>query len=170
MLIHALTVPIDDFDDMTPLPAWLNGDPARTRWALQAVLALADAGLRIGWNGDMRHLPSVGRHDDGTPFLVVKQDTRGTTFIVTQATETPAPWLAGLTGCCLHVDPRDIGDAVLTARRRSHHVTQSAPRDHRSSRRSLPGHRSCPAPPWPPEPVLLQVLPGQGVPVPPGGR
>ena len=110
MLIHALTVPIDDFDDMTPLPAWLHGDPARTRWALQAVLALADAGLRIGWKGDMRHLPSVGRHDDGTPFLVVKQDTRGTTFIVTQATETPVLWLAGLAGCCLHVDPRDIGD------------------------------------------------------------
>jgi hypothetical protein len=43
MLVCALTVPIDDFDDMTPLPAWLRSDPARTRWALQAVLALADA-------------------------------------------------------------------------------------------------------------------------------
>ena len=43
MLVCALTVPIDDFDDTTPLPAWLRGGPARTRWALQAVLALADA-------------------------------------------------------------------------------------------------------------------------------
>ncbi len=61
MFIYRLTEPIDVFDELTPLPDWLNGASSHaTRWALQAVLALADAAPDIGWRGDMRHLPSVG--------------------------------------------------------------------------------------------------------------
>jgi len=109
MLVCRLTVPIDDFGDMIPLPRWLGSDPGRTRWALQATLALADAGPQIGWRGDMRHLPSVGSHHGSEPFLVIKQDTCGITFVVTA---TPASWLAGQAGSCLHVQPREIGSST----------------------------------------------------------
>ena len=61
MFVYTLTEPVDDFDALTPLPDWITADPVtRTRWALQAVLALADAADQIRWDGDMRHLPSVG--------------------------------------------------------------------------------------------------------------
>ena len=86
MLVYALTEPIDVFDGLTPLPEWIIADPGpRTRWALQALLALADTATQVRWNGDMRHLPSVGMTltPPGTsPYLVVKQDNNGTTFVV----------------------------------------------------------------------------------------
>ena len=54
-----------------------------------AVLALADAAGEVGWDGDMRHLsmvgglPALGRT---TPYLVVKQDNNGDTFLITTDT------------------------------------------------------------------------------------
>ncbi|ROO59110.1 hypothetical protein EDC02_0897 [Micromonospora sp. Llam0] len=110
MFIYRLTEPIDVFDGLTPLPDWLNGaSPHATQWALQAVLALADAAPNIGWHGDMRHLPSVGVIPDPpavTAYLVVKQDDNGTTFIVTASDTT---WLDSHAAASAHVDPRAIG-------------------------------------------------------------
>jgi hypothetical protein len=61
MFIHALTVPIDLFDGLTPLPRWLtDGSDEQAAWALQALLGLADTATEVGWRGDMRHLPSAG--------------------------------------------------------------------------------------------------------------
>jgi hypothetical protein len=86
MLVYALTEPVDIFDGLTPLPQWIAENPVlHTRWALQAVLALADVAGQVRWSGDMRHLPSVGvtLTPPGTsPYLVVKQDNNGTTFVV----------------------------------------------------------------------------------------
>jgi hypothetical protein len=86
MFVYTLTEPIDLFDDLIPLPQWIAADPtARTRWALQAILALNDAAAAVRWNGDMRHIPSVGvaLNPPGTnPYLVVKQDNNGTTFVI----------------------------------------------------------------------------------------
>jgi len=86
MFVYALTEPIDLFDGLTPLPEWIAEEPTpRTRWALQAILALNDAAAAFRWSGDMRHLPSVGiaLNPPGTnPCLVVKQDNNGTTFVV----------------------------------------------------------------------------------------
>jgi hypothetical protein len=86
MFVYALTEPIDIFDGLIPLPEWIVADPVpRTRWALQAVLALSDTATQVRWNGDLRHLPSVGATltPPGTsPYLVVKQDNNGTTFVV----------------------------------------------------------------------------------------
>jgi len=97
MFVYALTEPIDDFDALTPLPDWIAADPApRTRWALQAVLALADTATPLRWDGDMRHLPSVGAvlaPPDAVPYLVVKQDNNGTTFVVSGI---ELPWPAGV--------------------------------------------------------------------------
>jgi hypothetical protein len=111
MFVYRLTEPIDVFDGLTPLPDWLAG-PGCThaaRWALQAVLALADAGPAVGWQGDMRHLPSVGVMPTPpavTPYLVVKQDNNGDTFIVTAA---DAPWLDDTAAARTRVDPHPIG-------------------------------------------------------------
>ena len=94
MFVYALTEPIDTFDGLTPLPEWIIADPARrTRWALQAVLALADTATQVRWNGDMRHLPSVGATltpPATSPYLGVKQDNNGTTFVVADV-ELPLP-------------------------------------------------------------------------------
>jgi hypothetical protein len=111
MLVYRLTEPIDEFDGLTPLPDWLNNaSPHATRWALQAVLALADAAPAIAWRGDMRHLPSVGvtlTPPGTTPYLVVKQDDNGATFVVTT---TEAPWITADTiTACTQVEPRHIG-------------------------------------------------------------
>jgi len=57
-------------------------------------LALADAADAVGWRGTMRHLPSVGALPTPpatTPYLIVKQDDNGATFVITAA-ETP--WIA----------------------------------------------------------------------------
>ncbi|MEV0006463.1 hypothetical protein AB0H28_29875 [Micromonospora sp. NPDC050980] len=110
MFVYRLTEPIDVFDGLTPLPDWLNdASPHATRWALQAVLALADAAPDIGWQGDMRHLPSVGVIPDPpavTAYLIVKQDDNGTTFVVTTSN---AAWLNNHAAACSHVAPRPIG-------------------------------------------------------------
>jgi hypothetical protein len=110
MFVYRLTEPIDAFDGLTPLPDWLAGASAQaTRWAIQAILALADAGPAIGWQGDMRHLPSAGALPTppaATPFLVVKQDNNGDTFVITA---TEAPSIADDAAACMHVPPRHIG-------------------------------------------------------------
>jgi hypothetical protein len=89
MFVHRLMMPIDDFDGLTPLNRWLaDASPSRTVWAMTAILALADASSDVGWRGDMRHMPMVGVLPTGyqtTPYLVVKQDDNGTTFIITDA-------------------------------------------------------------------------------------
>ena len=86
MFVYRLSEPIDSFDGLTPLNDWLAGQhPNRTAWALQAVLALADA-TALHWRGDMRHLPMVGglpTTGRTTPYLVVKQDNNGDTFLIT---------------------------------------------------------------------------------------
>lgn len=43
MHTYRLSEPIDDFDGLIPLHEWLDGSPSRLAWALQAVLALAEA-------------------------------------------------------------------------------------------------------------------------------
>ena len=88
MHVYRLSEPIDDFDGLTPLNEWLDGDANRLAWALRAVLALTEAALTVGWKGDMRHLPMVG-HLPTSPFvtryLVVKQDNNGDTFLICEA-------------------------------------------------------------------------------------
>lgn len=110
MFVYRLAQPIDEFDGLTPLPDWLrDASPQATRWTLQAILALADAAPAVGWRGDMRHLPAVGvmlTPPSTTPYLVVKQDDNGATFVVT-ATETP--WIAADTVARTGVVPREIG-------------------------------------------------------------
>jgi hypothetical protein len=110
MFVYRLTEPIDVFDGLTPLPDWLGGASASaTHWALQAVLALADAAPVVGWRGDMRHLPSVGVIPTPpvvTPYLMVKQDDNGATFIVTAIN---APWIDADATTCTRVEPRTIG-------------------------------------------------------------
>ena len=100
MFVYALTEPIDLFDGLTTLPEWIAQEPTpRTRWALQAILALNDAAAAVRWSGEMRHLPSVGvaLSPPGTnPYLVVKQDNNGTTFVISDI-EMP-----GLTGLIAH--------------------------------------------------------------------
>jgi hypothetical protein len=90
MFVHRLAMPIDDFDGLTPLNHWLaDASPSRTVWAMTAILALADASSDIRWRGDMRHMPMVGvlptSNQTTTPYLIVKQDGNGTTFIITDA-------------------------------------------------------------------------------------
>jgi hypothetical protein len=110
MFVYALTQPIDDFDALTPLPDWIAADPAaRTCWALQAVLALADVATELPWDGDMRHLPSVGAvlaPPDAVPYLVVKQDNNGTTFVISGI---ELPWPAGTLDGAIRIRPRPIG-------------------------------------------------------------
>ena len=88
MHVYRLSEPIDDFDGLTPLHEWLDGDAERLAWALRAVLALARAAPAVGWRGDMRHLPLVG-HLPTSPFvaryLLVKQDNNGDTFLICEA-------------------------------------------------------------------------------------
>jgi len=100
MFVYALTEPVDDFDALTPLPDWITADPvARTHWALQAVLALADVADYVRWDGEMRHLPSVGAvltPPESHSYLVVKQENNGTTFVISDI-EIP-----GLTGVIDH--------------------------------------------------------------------
>ena len=65
MYVYRLSEPIDDFDGLTPLNEWLDGDADRLAWALRAVLALTEAALTVGWKGDMRHLPMGAVRADG---------------------------------------------------------------------------------------------------------
>jgi hypothetical protein len=110
MFVYRLTEPVDEFDGLTTLPDWLHGaSPHATRWALQAILALADAAPAVGWRGDMRHLPAVGvtlTPPATSPYLVVKQDDNGATFVVTT---TEAPWIAADAAAHTRVATREIG-------------------------------------------------------------
>ena len=94
MHVYRLNEPIDDFDGLTPLNEWLDGDAERLAWALRAVLALAQAAQAVGWRGDMRHLPFVG-HLPTSPFvtryLVAKQDNNGDTFLICEADPAELP-------------------------------------------------------------------------------
>jgi hypothetical protein len=110
MFVYVLTEPIDDFDALTPLPDWIAADPVpRTRWALQAVLALADTATQVRWDGEMRHLPSVGAAlapPDAVPYLVVKQDNNGITFVISGI---ELPWPTGTIDRAARTHPRPIG-------------------------------------------------------------
>ena len=94
MHINRLSEPIDDFDRLTPLNQWLDGDAERLAWALQAVLAPAGAAPAAGWKRDMRHLPMIG-HLPTSPFvtryLVAKQDNNGDTFLICEADPAELP-------------------------------------------------------------------------------
>jgi hypothetical protein len=137
MFVYRLTEPVDDFDELIPLPDWIAADPAeRTRWALQAVLALADAeaeaGTEVDWDGTMRHLPSVGAvlaPPEAIPYLVVKQDNDGITFVISGR---ELPWHAGIVERATRVRARAIG--AWTA----HRPRQSVPTGTRQS----PDHQS----------------------------
>jgi hypothetical protein len=110
MFVYALTQPIDFFDGLVPLPRWIADDPHdNTAWALRATLALADAAAEVRWRGDLRHLPSVGAlptPDTAELFMVFKQDTGGTCFVVSQ---TPIDWLLEYCDQHAEVRSRDIG-------------------------------------------------------------
>jgi hypothetical protein len=109
MFVYRLDEPIDIFDGLVPLDRWLaDTTPDRTHWVLTAVLALADAADDITWNGDMRHLPLVGAlptRPQTSPYLVIKQENNGDTFIITDA---PPRWI-GDTAAHTHVTTRQIG-------------------------------------------------------------
>jgi hypothetical protein len=117
VFVYALTEPIDLFDGLIPLPQWISdGEGDRAAWALRAVLALADTADVIRWDGDMRHLPSVGAlpvPPEVVPYLVVKQDNNGTTFVVS---DDPIGWL--LEYCDHHAEAtaRKIGPWEHTTR------------------------------------------------------
>jgi hypothetical protein len=111
MFVYTLTEPVDDFDALTPLPDWITADPvARTHWALQAVLALADVADYVRWDGEMRHLPSVGAvlaPPESHPYLVVKQENNGTTFVIS---DIEIPGLTGVIAHTAHAIRRPIGE------------------------------------------------------------
>jgi hypothetical protein len=117
MFVYALTEPIDLFDGLISLPRWITeGEHDRAAWALRAILALADTADVIRWDGDMRHLPSIGAlpvPPEAVPYLVVKQDNNGTTFVVS---DEPIGWL--LEHCNHHaeVNGRKIGPREHTTR------------------------------------------------------
>ncbi len=122
MFVYALAQPIDFFDGLIPLPRWIAEDPdSNTAWALRATLALADARAEVGWAGGMRHLPSIGAipaPGAAEVFMVIKQDARGTCFVITGA---PMDWL--LEYSSRHAHPRDHDVGAWQ------HATQSVLRD-----------------------------------------
>ncbi len=127
MFVYALTQPIDFFDGLIPLPRWIAEDPdSNTAWALRATLAMADARGEAGWTGGMRHLPSIGAlpvPGAAELFMVIKQDARGTCFVVSDA---PMDWLLEYSsrharprdhdiGACQHTTQSDLRDAGTQA-------------------------------------------------------
>ncbi|MEU7873349.1 hypothetical protein [Dactylosporangium sp. NPDC049140] len=110
MVVYALTEPVDDSDALTPLPDWITADPVpRTQWALQAALALVDVADHVRWDGEMRHLPSVGAvlaPPESHPYLVVKQDNNGTTFVIS---DIEIAGVAGVVEYAAHAIRRPIG-------------------------------------------------------------
>jgi hypothetical protein len=141
MFVYALTQPIDFFDGLIPLPRWITEDPdSNTAWALRATLALADTRAEAGWTGGMRHLPSIGAIPaPGTAelFMVIKQDARGTCFVVSEA---PMNWL--LQHCNRHAHPagRDISAWE--------HTTQSSLRDAGTQTGTGTASGNCDEPPF----------------------
>ena len=127
VFVYRLAEPCDEFDGLTSLPDWLRGGSrAATCWALQAVLALADAGPEIGWRGDMRHLPSVGAvpiPPGATAYLVVKQDDNGATFVVTAAN---GGWIADVAAACVRVETRPIGAWTHPLREDVHDIDETS--------------------------------------------
>ncbi|MCX5070771.1 hypothetical protein OOJ91_33545 [Micromonospora lupini] len=112
MHVYALNSPMDFFDGLIPLPAWLSDGEAaagRARWAVGAILALADA--KVDWDGDMRHEPYVGavpNGDGGTAtYLVVKQEGNGGTFVVSNVRMA---WLEDDYNRYDEVRDRDLGN------------------------------------------------------------
>jgi hypothetical protein len=104
-----LTTPIDLFDGLSPLSRWIADGDWQAAWALRAVLALTDAAEHVGWRGDMRHLPSAGALPTPghvTPFLVVKQESDGATFVIC---DDETPWLIPLSDTSQQVTARYIG-------------------------------------------------------------
>lgn len=98
LFVHQI-MPIDDFDGLTPVPAWttapivkLNDNPfeeehtatvvrERVLWVERCQLAIVDAGLMQ----DPRHIHHVGvlpTPFEPTPYLVVKFDNNGDTVVV----------------------------------------------------------------------------------------
>ena len=80
MHVYRLSEPIYDFDGLTPLNEWLDGDAERLAWALRAVLALAQAAPTVGGQATCGTGPLIG-HLPTSPFvtryLVAKQDNNG---------------------------------------------------------------------------------------------
>ena len=117
MFVYALTEPIDLFDGLISLPQWITeGERDRAAWALRAILALADTADVIRWDGDMRHLPSIGAlpvPPEAVPYLVVKQDNNGTTFVVS---DEPIGWLQEYCDHHAEVNGRKIGPGEHTTR------------------------------------------------------
>ena len=116
MFVYALTEPIDLFDGLIPLTEWISGEGDHAAWALRAVFALADTADVMHWDGDMRHLPPVGAlpiPPEAAPYLVVKQDNNGTTFVVSDA---PIGWLLEYSDHHAEVEARDIGPSEHTTR------------------------------------------------------
>src|SRR5260370_2149793 len=89
--VYRLSEPIDDFDGLTPLNEWLDGDADRLAWALRAVLALAQAAPTVRWRGDMRHLPPIG-HLPTNPLLprhlASQHDNNGNNYLINPAQPT----------------------------------------------------------------------------------
>jgi hypothetical protein len=141
MFVYALTQPIDFFDGLIPLPRWIAEDPAsNTAWALRAALALADARAEAGWTGSMRHLPSIGAIPaPGTAelFMVIKQDIRGTCFVITSA---PMDWLLENCSRQTHARDHDIGAWE--------HTTRSDLRDADFQAESITAHGNRDEPPF----------------------
>ncbi len=104
LYVHEVS-PLDDFEGLTPLSTWISdarGDDEdenvlfalqttaekqneRLRWSLRALFALEDA--KTCWEGGFRGQPYVGSlplPPEASPYLVVKQDNNGTTFIVSE--------------------------------------------------------------------------------------
>ena len=73
------------------------------------MLALADVADHVRWDGEMRHLPSVGAvpaPPESHPYLVVKQDNNGTTFVIS---DIEIPGLTSVTAHTAHAIRRPIG-------------------------------------------------------------
>ena len=133
MIVYRLTVPIDDFEDFVPVTDWFcGGSPQDVAWILTAVLALQDA--ELGWDGEMRHLPSVGVPTDGTatePYLIVKQDNNGATFVISA---NPLSWAEAECARVENVRPRHIGAFTHPTAEEIHEAMSDllAPRLHHS--------------------------------------
>jgi hypothetical protein len=106
VFVYRLATPIDEFDDLVPLPDWLReGSPESVAWMLQAVLAVQDAAAKVRWGGDMRHLPSVSVRADDGPYLVAKQNNNGDTFVISTGR---LPWAEPESDLHHETQPRDI--------------------------------------------------------------
>ena len=75
---------------------------------MHAILALAHAAYHVRWDGDMRHLPSVGAvlaPPETHPYLVVSSNN-GTTFVIS---DIEIPGLTRVIAHTAHAIRRPIG-------------------------------------------------------------